>query len=80
MSADVKTIGTLKNAPHISYVCTRLGTTYSFYSGNKQVSIQLIRTQGKVEYRNPTNFPIIPSQQLRTDLGRVSKHFAGIKK
>lgn len=80
MSADVMVQGTLKTAPHITYTETRQGITYSFYSGGKQVSVQLIRTQGKVEYRNPTNLPLVASQQLRTDLGRISKHFSGTKK
>jgi hypothetical protein len=75
MSADVKTLGTIKTAPHISYVETRLGTTYSFYCNGRPVSIQLIRTNGKVEYVNP-NLPDTISPQLRLDLGKVSKHFS----
>jgi hypothetical protein len=79
MSADVRVSGILKKASHISYTSTRLGTTYSFHSGGRQVSVQLIRTNGKVEYRNATNLPAIPSPQLRLDLSRISKHFAGMK-
>lgn len=79
MSADVKVTGTVKDATHISYTETRHGTTYSFYSGSKQVSVQLIRTNNKVEYRNATNLPATPSPQLRLDLSRISRHFAGMK-
>jgi hypothetical protein len=79
MSADVKVTGTVKNAPHIHYTTTRLGTTYSFYCNGRPVSIQLIRTNGKVEYVNP-NLPDSINAQLRLDLGKVSKHFAGIKR
>lgn len=78
MSADVKTTGTLKGAPHIKYTSTRQGTTYSFYSNGRQVSVQLIRTNGRVEYRNQ-DLPETFSPQLRLDLGKVSKHFNGIK-
>jgi hypothetical protein len=78
MSADVRTEGTLKTAPHISYTTTRHGTTYSFHSSGRPISIQLIRTNGKVEYQNP-DLPDTITPQLRVDLGKVSKHFAGIK-
>lgn len=74
MSADVKVTGSVKNAPHISYVETRLGTTYTFYCNGRPVSIQLIRTCGKVEYRNP-DLPDTITAQLRLDLGAISKHF-----
>ncbi len=76
MSADVKTQGTIKTAPHINYVETRQGTTYSFYSNGRPVSIQLIWTGTKVEYRD-ANLPDTINAQLRLDLGKVSKHFAG---
>lgn len=73
MSADVKTQG--KAAPHISYVETRLGTTYHW----RGMSIQLIWTNGRVEYRNPLGLPDTTSfgctPQLRADLGAISKHF-----
>lgn len=75
MSADVKTLGTIKAAPYISYVETRLGTTYHW----RGMSIQLIRTNGRVEYRNPLGLPDITScgctPQLWADLGAISKHF-----
>ena len=75
MSADVKVTGTVKDAPHIHYTTTRLGTTYHW----RGMSIQLIRTNGRVEYRNPQGLPDITSSgctpQLRTDLGTISKHF-----
>lgn len=78
MSADIKVIGQVKGAPHIKYTSTRQGTTYSFYSNGRQVSVQLIRTNGRVEYRNQ-DLPETFSPQLRLDLGKVSKHFNGIK-
>ena len=78
MSADVKVSGQLKGAPHIQYVTTRHGTTYSFLTNGRQVSVQLIRTNGRVEYRNQ-DLPETFSPQLRLDLGKVSKHFNGIK-
>lgn len=76
MSADVRVQGNLKNAPHIKYTSTRLGTTYSFYSGGWPVSVQLILTNGKVEYRD-ANLPETFSPQLLIDLRRISKHFTG---
>lgn len=79
MSADIKVIGQLKNAPHIKYVTTRHGTTYSWYASGRPVSVQLIRTGTRVEYRDD-NLPETFSPQLRDDLGKVSKHFKGIKR
>lgn len=78
MSADIKITGQVKGAPHIRYTTTRLGTTYSFRSNGRPVSVQLIRTNGRVEYRN-ADLPKAISPQLRLDLGRISKHFKGIK-
>lgn len=78
MSADTKVIGQVKGAPHIQYVTTRHGTTYSFQCNGRPVSVQLIRTGTKVEYRD-ADLPTTISPQLRIDLGRVSKHFNGIK-
>lgn len=78
MSADIIVTGTVKDASHIQYTTTRLGTTYSFRSSGRPVSIQLIRTGKQVEYRN-ADLPEYISPQLRLDLGRISKHFAGIK-
>lgn len=75
MSADVKVTGTVKNARHIHYVTTRLGTRYSW----RGMSIQLIRTNGKVEYRD-AYLPDHISPRLRVELDKVSKHFTGIKK
>lgn len=78
MSADVRVQGNLKGAPHIQYVTTRYGTTYSWYASGRPVSVQLIRTGTRVEYRDD-DLPETFNPQLCTDLRRISKHFAGIK-
>lgn len=78
MSADIIVIGQVKGAAHIQYTTSRLGTTYSFRSSGRPVSVQLIRTNGRVEYRN-ADLPDTISPQLRLDLGQISKHFKGIK-
>ena len=78
IGSDVKECGTLGNG--IRFTTTRHGTTYTLRINGKVASIQLIETNGKVQYRNQVNIPTSMSPQLRSDLMLISNHFSGISK